>query len=1213
MSGYFDDFTNLYKVNKTLRFELKPIGKTEEIIKEKIKNDEKRAKAYKIVKPLIDEYHIQFIDEVLSGLRKNSELKKYIKIYSEIYSKANSTEKRQELSKISKQIRKMIHNAFGLDKENDKESDNHKKLFGEKLIKEILPNRKGLKKEEDDAIKLFSNFSTYFIDFQANRENIYSEENQNTAIPHRIVDDNLPMFIFNINNFQDIKQILSVDLSELGMQFSDILNGKSLDDVFNIENYTNCLTQTDIERYNAIIGGVVSTNGERRGLNQRINEYNQKNKTKLNKFRQLYKQILSERKPLSWLPEKFENDNDLTNSIKKAYIETKPEIERFINICKSLGTYDINGIYIKNQRLDVLSKDVIGNWQTITKALENRYRVDNPIGRKSQEKYEKEIDNFCEGVFSIGYLNSILSEITDNKIDLTSFFSKIAVSDADKINKAYNDVKSVLESDHSKKLLSESEREVEAIKNFLDSLKDIQRRVDLFATKDFDGQCDEIFITDILEISEKLSVITTLYNKVRNRITERPNNDKKFKLKFDYPTLLAGWDENREEANKCVILRDNGKYYLAIADDVAPLNESVLDKSINCYEKMVYKFTGNLTQQIPRIAFSEDFKKGHENYFISHPELKIPSKGATKALPTKILIPHLIYFVNNYGKWQCYGLKTKKPNQYKSYKDFCDDIKRQNYQISFNRISKKVVEDLNNQGKLCLFQIYNKDFSEMSNGKGKPNLHTMYWHALFDAKNLANVVYKLDGEAKAFFRPRVINDNKITHPKDKPIECKSIENKGKTKTFSYDIIKDKRYRSDKYYIHIPITINDKLGKPSKFNDAVNSYIKKNQPNAIIGIDRGERNLIYISVIDLKGNILEQKSFNTIVNRYNDKEIKVNYHDLLDKKEKERQASRQSWKTIENIKDLKSGYLSAVIHDIANLMIKYNAILVMEDLNFGFKKGRFKIEKQVYQNFEKALINKLNCLIIDKNKDITKPGGLLKPYQLCDKFESLAKMGKQQGFIFYVDASYTSKIDPVTGFVNFFDTSYQSVVKAKEFFSKFSSIRFNRGKNYYEFKVDDYSLFNEKAKKNQSWLICSQGDRIKTEKKNNIFVSSTINLTEEFENLFKDLDKSKEMKDQILARSDAEFYRNALYLLKLTVQLRNSNNKTGEDYIISPVSKKGVFYDSRYYSEKDKLPCDADANGAYNIARKGIIVLESIKKNKKILAISRDVWLNKAQE
>lgn len=44
------------------------------------------------------------------------------------------------------------------------------------------------------------------------------------------------------------------------------------------------------------------------------------------------------------------------------------------------------------------------------------------------------------------------------------------------------------------------------------------------------------------------------------------------------------------------------------------------------------------------------------------------------------------------------------------------------------------------------------------------------------------------------------------------------------------------------------------------------YIAKHNNMNVIGIDRGERNLIYISVINNKENIIEQKSFN-LVNSY----------------------------------------------------------------------------------------------------------------------------------------------------------------------------------------------------------------------------------------------------------------------------------------------------------------------------------------------------------
>ncbi len=108
-----------------------------------------------------------------------------------------------------------------------------------------------------------------------------------------------------------------------------------------------------------------------------------------------------------------------------------------------------------------------------------------------------------------------------------------------------------------------------------------------------------------------------------------------------------------------------------------------------------------------------------------------------------------------------------------------------------------------------------------------------------------------------------------------------------------------------------------------------------------------------------------------------------------------------------IKEIKEGYLSLVIHEISKMLIKYNAIIAMEDLSYGFKKGRFKVERQVYQKFETMLINKLNYLVF-KDISITENGGLLKGYQLTYIPDKLKNVGHQCGCIFYVPAAYTSK-------------------------------------------------------------------------------------------------------------------------------------------------------------------------------------------------------------
>ena len=82
-------------------------------------------------------------------------------------------------------------------------------------------------------------------------------------------------------------------------------------------------------------------------------------------------------------------------------------------------------------------------------------------------------------------------------------------------------------------------------------------------------------------------------------------------------------------------------------------------------------------------------------------------------------------------------------------------------------------------------------------------------------------------------------------------------------------------------------------------------------------------------------------------------------------------------------------------------------------------------------------------------------------------------------------------------------------------------------------------------------------------------------------------------------------------------MRNSKTGTEEDYIISPViGADGNFYDSR--NQDETLPLDADANGAFNIARKGLMIIDRIKATPDEeletvnLSISNVDWLKYAQ-
>ena len=80
-------------------------------------------------------------------------------------------------------------------------------------------------------------------------------------------------------------------------------------------------------------------------------------------------------------------------------------------------------------------------------------------------------------------------------------------------------------------------------------------------------------------------------------------------------------------------------------------------------------------------------------------------------------------------------------------------------------------------------------------------------------------------------------------------------------------------------------------------------------------------------------------------------------------------------------------------------------------------------------------------------------------------------------------------------------------------------------------------------------------------------------------------------------------------------MRNSKTGTDIDYMQSPVAdENGVLYNSDKCGKS--LPENADANGAYNIARKGLMIIDKIKKsdnlNKIDLTISNKEWLVFAQ-
>ena len=652
-------FSRIYPLSKTLRFELRPIGKTLEHIEKSgiLSQDQHRAESYVEVKKIIDEYHKAFIENVLKDFRfsenrgeKNS-LEEFFVYY--MCKSKDETQKRQ-FADIQDKLRKQIAKRFSDD-------DRFKRIDKKELIKEDLLSFVE-EAEKRQLIKEFKDFTTYFTGFHENRKNMYTDEAQSTAIAYRLIHENLPKFIDNIMVFDKVAASpIAEHFAELYSKFEEYLNVSELGEMFRLDYYNIVLTQTQIDVYNAVVGGRTLDDGTKiQGLNEYINAYNQQQKDKsarLPKLKPLYKQILSDRNAISWLPEQFQSDEKVLEAILKAYQELdeqvlnrKKEGEHSLKeLLLSLSNYDLTKIYIRNDtQMTDISQKAFGHWDVIPKALLEQLKKEvQKKSKESEEAYEERLNKIIksQGSIPISLINKgVQKQNSEEQNTLQTYFALLGAVETESVKKenlftqienAYAGVKDLLNTPYSGKNLAQDNVAVEKIKTLLDAIKALQHFVKPLLGDGTESEKDEKFYGEFSMLWEELDKITPLYNMVRNYMTRKPYSTEKIKLNFENSTLMNGWDLNKEQDNTTVILRKDGLYYLAIMDKK---HKKVFDEknilgSGECFEKMEYKFFKDLTTMVPKCTTQLKVVKEH---FLTHSEPYTISKDVFYCLIEQI-------------------------------------------------------------------------------------------------------------------------------------------------------------------------------------------------------------------------------------------------------------------------------------------------------------------------------------------------------------------------------------------------------------------------------------------------------------------------------------------------------------------------------------------------------------------------------------------------
>ncbi len=790
-------------------------------------------------------------------------------------------------------------------------------------------------------------------------------------------------------------------------------------------------------------------------------------------------------------------------------------------------------------------------------------------------------------------------------------------------------------------------------------------------------------------------LIVREYNLVRNYLTQKPYSTDKWLLKFDTQTLAKGWDRNKEKDNASIILRKDGRYYLGIMhpnskDLFLPKNQK--EYAGIGFEKMAYaqmaspskdiqnflvidgktvRKTGRkdrdgvnrqlerikdefLPQKINNIRKQKTYLKSNENFSVQDANMFID------------------YYKDRLIDYYKGRFEFLFRDIYSDFKEFSDHVGEQTYWIKFEDVSETFLAEKSRKGEIYIFEIQNKDWN-LKDGQpkeGAKNLQTVYWEGLFDDVNKQkNFVLKLGGLAELFFRPKTPKEKWRYKVRDK-ITNKYIfsilnETTGKIEPIKENypgaIVDKKRFTEDKMFFHCPITLNRTAPTAYSKDDGMSSVLpdlnqavqnvirEQKQPMRIIGIDRGEKHLAYISVIDEDGKILLSKTLNG------------NYAEVLAERAKDRIRSRQDWSDVEQIKDTKKGFVSHMVHEVVSMALEYNAVIALEKLNFGFKQKRSAIEKSIYQQFEKQLLQKLSLVVDKKILYADDVGGVLNALQLASPISAMRDIGHQDGIVFFVPAEYTSSTDPVTGWRK--HIYLNSGEKLKEHFEnrdivlyyneeqcshifKYDQKTFDTNLSTYPWEMRVYTPRIVRFKSEQGYWDTKKMDKDLLD-----YLFNAWNFTDEEKKSSDisriistklsngELDEKKDWRNGPKKRKES-FFDGLLYILNQVQNMRNSTsessknktNRNAADYIASPVVGGLITYADTYTNEeftREKLlslykgdnkeefvnEFNADALGAYNIARKGLMMLERIKNNseKPDLFIKRQDWDKWAQE
>lgn len=943
----YDSFTKRNSLIKTLQFRLKPVYNTQEklLTMGMLAKDRERSECWPVVIDVLRRVDNKFIEKVLTN-----DVELDWQPLAEALDKAKLTKNNAVLVRRQAEMRKAVSRL----------------LTGHKDYKNLVNPSKAIKMAaaaaENDteacAIAKFLRFTTVLESYFAHKKVVFGYEDKKTAIAYRLVHDNFPIYL---KNLLLLKQYAAAGLLVPERFFKAGVNG-----------YNACLLQRQIDDYNQAMGQI---NKQLRAL------YADK---------KLPPALKSVPFRLSLLQKQILSSNELKNDCFAGFSQMQEAVcalqKRMDTILSVLRT-----AYEKCVNIDSLNKFKEQEAAVLASAKCLTFKEDD----------EKSIIS--------------IKAFLDTVLELRRFIKGILQQGAQKNHSGLQELLAACD---------EVWEELEVVPN-------LYNRIRWFLTrKPYNKDKIRLFFDCAAfgrgwDVNKEAAYLLTFFKRERLYYL----GIRRQGVKIDFSKLAdAG----------CAHITCYEKMVYKAFDFVKGMPAIVFSKTV------LQKFVDGANEVVldnkqfsrPFVVTRADFE---QKYFVKEGILHELAGEQIKYLPQYLMktgdeigyraelerrIELAKRFIATYKAFQFFDMShLREAEDYASWTDFLIHVNGFTYGVSWQKIPEKVMEQLVDVGDLFLFQLDNKDFA-YNRTIEQQDEQTLLLRTLFSDINKEKRVLKLLGNVEVYYRPASIK-HKLIHKQGSIVvnkkdsahgalsaelvrnvykymngktqsllpEAAALLAKGKIryKEAERDIIKDKRYTEEQMFVHIPVGINYRCANNDySCNKDMRVIIKNNPLVNILAVHLGEHNLAEVVILDAKGNTIYEKVYNEF-NQYD-------YYKALALRADERVQAQKNWLQMEKIKNIQLGYTGALVNEICQLLIKYNAVAVLEDFSHNKKSHPRKALQNM--QFALSLLRKLNYLVF-KDKQSLEPGGILNGYMLAPKVTSLSSFANQIGCVFFV--------------------------------------------------------------------------------------------------------------------------------------------------------------------------------------------------------------------